>query len=157
AGYGSTAFAVYWPTTWSRQGVPTSLQMPENNASQGYAMAIADDGWSAGWYVSSRYACFLADPQGIATSLNFPGDVCYTSAMNNRHQIVGQATFMEGRAEAFLWSEGEFTDIGGLAGSDDTYAESINDAGIVVGESEYLDGNHYVGRCWKWKEGVMTE
>jgi probable HAF family extracellular repeat protein len=68
------------------------------------------------------------------------------SAINNLGQVVGQTTTEEGDPgyRAFLWSDGEMSDLGTLPGDNYSDASGVNDLGEVVGSSATLTGHHIV-------------
>ena len=54
-------------------------------------------------------------------------------AINNRGQVVGSAYTASGDYHAFLWEDGEMTDLGTLPGGSFSFAQAINNRGQVVG------------------------
>ncbi len=98
---------------------------------------------------------------GVMTDLGeIPGGSRAVSPrdINNRGQIVGQAVIPAGEvipAEgvAFLWMDGEFTDLGSLSTRRSSIAFEINDVSQVVGQSQV--GNSERG--FIWQNGVMTD
>ena len=80
-------------------------------------------------------------------------------AVNERGQVVGDATTASGEFHAFLWEKGVMLDLGTLEGSTHSTAWGINERGQVIGSSFFLDslgfGRDY--RAFVWEQGVMTE
>jgi probable HAF family extracellular repeat protein len=73
----------------------------------------------------------------------------FAYAINNRGQVVGASTTPDGSTtHAFLYEDGRMTDLGTLHGGY-SYAFSINNSGVIVGES---DGAPFV-----YRDGVMTD
>jgi probable HAF family extracellular repeat protein len=60
--------------------------------------------------------------------------------------VVGQTTTEQGDPgyRAFLWSDGQMTDLGIMPGDNYSDASGINDHGDVVGSSATLTGHHVV-------------
>jgi probable HAF family extracellular repeat protein len=87
-----------------------------------------------------------ADGQYSITDLGtLPGgyeSIAY--GINNRGQVVGYSTTASGEYHAFLWEDGEMTDLGTLGGAY-SVAYGINSRGQVVGYSASASGeNHAV-------------
>ncbi|MDY9926333.1 S-layer protein domain-containing protein [Methanosarcina sp.] len=75
--------------------------------------------------------------------------------INNRGQIVGQSSTETGYYHAFLWQNGEMTDLGTLSGGVYSNAYGINDNGQIVGSS-YTETNDTT-HAFLWQNGVMTD
>ncbi len=76
------------------------------------------------------------------------GSCAFTYGLNNRGQVVGQATTKDDQeSHPFLWDHETITDLGTLGG---TYgwANWINDAGEIVGTAS-PDGQSLIGFSWK--------
>lgn len=71
-------------------------------------------------------------------------------AINNRGQVVGNAVTATGATHAFLWDNGQMTDLGTLGGHS-SFALGINDRGQVVGEAAGVDGWY----AFLWEDGQM--
>ncbi len=86
-----------------------------------------------------------ADGQYSITDLGtLPGgyeSIAY--GINNRGQVVGYSTTASGEYHAFLWEDGEMTDLGTLGGAY-SVAYGINSRGQVVGYSASASGVHAV-------------
>lgn len=76
--------------------------------------------------------------------------------MNNQDQVVGEynpASF-NGSSRAFLWSNGQVTNLGTLPGGRQSWAFGINNKGQVVGLSD--DANLQT-QGFIWQNGTMTQ
>jgi probable HAF family extracellular repeat protein len=76
------------------------------------------------------------------------GTYSHAFGINERGQVVGRADTASGEEHAFLWEDGEMTDLGTLV-SDQSYdldqslAQSINDRGQVAGWSSTASGHSH--------------
>jgi probable HAF family extracellular repeat protein len=79
----------------------------------------------------------------------------YSSArdINEAGQVVGFSTTASGR-RAFLYSEGQMTDLDTLPGARSSIATDINDAGQVVGNSSTADE---IGAGFLYSDGQMKD
>ncbi len=78
------------------------------------------------------------------------------NAINSSGQIVGDSgnPGIPVSIHAFLWSNGTATDLGILPGDTYAVATSINDSGVIVGESYFDPGT---GHAFIYENGVMTD
>ena len=93
--------------------------------------------------------------EGRMVDLDTLGGSCvFAYALNNRGQVVGQAT-LDGDQEShpFIWQHGNMKDLGALGGTYG-YANWLNDSGMVVG-SATNEGDQAL-HAFRWKDGVMT-
>jgi probable HAF family extracellular repeat protein len=90
-------------------------------------------------------------PQMIDLGTLPNGTFSEARAISNRGQVVGGA-FPEpgtGISRAFLWDQGVMTALPDLAGSDSSWANDVNDAGVIVGASGF--------RPVRWVNGVPQQ
>jgi probable HAF family extracellular repeat protein len=74
-------------------------------------------------------------------------------AINNPGQVVGDYVAAGKGIHPFLYSEGNFTDLGTLGGTF-SVANAVNDAGSVVGNSTITGGQNH---AFVYDDGVMTD
>jgi probable HAF family extracellular repeat protein len=73
--------------------------------------------------------------------------------LNEQGQVVGYSQTATGELHAFLWQDGEITDLGTLGGANSS-ALGINERGQVFGTSETADGETH---AFFWEDGEMTD
>ena len=136
-----------------QNGVMTNLGSLGGTMSVAYAINGAGQivGQSSTLNNAARHAA-LWDHGAILDLL--PG-VAYSRAtgINNLREIVGETgTF------AFLWRNGDVTDLGNLGGVS-TYANDINDAGQIVGASYTKEATPLgpMAHAYVWQDHVMTD
>jgi probable HAF family extracellular repeat protein len=84
----------------------------------------------------------------------FGGTVVNPFGANNRGELIGNASFADEATSApFLWSKGEFIDLGTFGGTFGD-ASSINDAGAITGHAATPDSAVH---GFLWKKGVLTD
>ena len=81
----------------------------------------------------------------------FPGGDAIPSAINDRGEIVGAASFHDGVYRAVIWSGGRIKNLGILPGFDESGGGSINNQGEVLGGCYGPDGN----AGFIYRRGVM--
>ena len=89
----------------------------------------------------------------------FGGTVGSVSGLNNRGQVVGDATTSGDEFDhPFLWERGTLTDLGTFGGGNGL-ATGLNEAGEVVGVADLPGGLLPSGphNAFLWKNGVMTD
>jgi probable HAF family extracellular repeat protein len=82
------------------------------------------------------------------------GSCAFAYSLNNRGQVVGQAT-LDGDQEdhPFIWEQGKMEDLGALGGTYG-YAAWLNDSGEVVGAASNEGDQAFL--AFHWKNGKMT-
>ena len=98
------------------------------------ARAVNELGVIAGWSeTNATFARSLFTWDGAFHNLGrLPADDQIPMAMNNARQIVGHAN---SQLHAWLWENGTFYTLRDLAGGNDTVVGDINEAGIIVGNT----------------------
>ena len=82
-----------------------------------------------------------------------PGDIAsWAYGINNAGQVVGESHGTS-RYHAFLWQNGNMTNLGTLGGTV-SYAYGINDSGQVVGFADTSSGDQH---AFLWQNGTMTD
>jgi len=128
------------------------------------AAVVNDRGQIAG----QSFINFIANPSGVPTIDPFfwengkmvdigtlGGTFGFPAWLNNRGQVVGVSNLAGDQAHhAFLWDKKQgLKDLGTLKGySSASYANWINDAGEIVGESD----SQTASRAFLWRNGIMT-
>jgi probable HAF family extracellular repeat protein len=75
--------------------------------------------------------------------------------INQAGQIVGLAITGEGASHAALWQADAIVDIGVLEGGTNSFANDINDLGVVVGSSEGREGTGSHAFTWTAANGFV--
>ena len=90
---------------------------------------------SVGSALCALLVCAGAAPAFSVTSLGTLGGLSsFGWELNDRREVVGEATNALGQGRPFLWSNGNMIDLGTLGGSSGL-AQGINNNGVVVGDS----------------------
>jgi probable HAF family extracellular repeat protein len=103
---------------------------------------------------STDYHAYLWSGGVIKDLGTLGGSQSFANAINNKGEVAGYS-FLSGNSNyhAFLYKEGVMQDIGSLTGpSGSSYANSINDAGQVVGSSRDSSGHT---PAFLYGDGVM--
>ena len=86
------------------------------------------------------------------------GTTSFAFAINNRGQVVGEATTASGATHAFLFDDGVMVDLGTLPGGTFSTAAAINDRGQVVGTSSTANtANLSRDHAFLFENGVMVD
>jgi probable HAF family extracellular repeat protein len=83
------------------------------------------------------------------------GNPLTANALNDAGEVVGGGTFPNRPFDAFLWNDGQATDLGTVDGDGCSWARAINSRGQVVGQSFACDGS--VVRSFLWENGSMVD
>lgn len=129
------------------------------------ALAVNDAGVVVGIHYADQSKAFravvwqdgrLRELPGLGGTADDYGVITQPNAINDAGQIVGTAQ-PRSSTEALhgvLWENGRVRDLGNLGGtSNDTQANDINDAGVVVGRS--WNGRQL--HAFSWEDGVMRD
>ncbi len=136
-----------------------SLLPPDSGWKLRYAHAINDQGQIVGvGEKDDQTRGFLLTPgnpdYGIVM-IGEPGVVTTTPYdINNLGEVVGQCSGSGCGRGAFLWKDGEFTDLGSLSERGYAVARAINNLSQVVGMSEIEDRTPH---AFLWEGGVMQD
>ena len=102
-------------------------------------------------------SCYLRDGQNLILLETPGGSQCNLADINDRGQVVGEATVREGLfyvTRSYLWDSGTRTDLGSLGG-DYTIVNAINDRGQAVGGS--TPAQFGPTHAFLWEGGKMTD
>ena len=139
-------------------GAATAASAPDASTCTG--TFIVPEGWPTGIndrgeVIGERFAADhkvhgFAWHNGVLTDLGVGG----TASVNQNGDIVGYSgDYNAGPMHAVLWHHGKMTDLGTLGGN--SFADSINDRGVIVGNSELQPGGPNA-RAVMWRHGVMS-
>lgn len=145
------------PTRWHRGEV---TDLGTLGGSFGGARAINRCGHIAGWSTPAgdevSHATLWAD--GATTDLGtLGGSNSFANAINAQGQLVGGSHIRDNVAmHAVLWTQGRIVDLGTLGGRRGKYsvAQSLNDAGVVVGISSAEAGADH---ATLWRDGIAID
>ncbi len=76
--------------------------------------------------------------------------------LNNQGQIVGQSQTATGHYKAFVWQQGQMSQLSTLA-DDYSLANDINDSGTIVGYRTFSIDGGYAYRAVKWSGDSVTD
>ena len=124
-----------------QNGVATNLGVTATD--QSFAWAINDVGTIVGYGNAQGGGAFMWNPDGSVVKI-FNGQAY---AINNAGQVAGEVN-----NQAVLWQNGITRNLGYLPGYTSSHAFGINDAGAVVGWSDFGHPEAFV-----WINGVMTD
>lgn len=92
------------------------------------------------------------------------GDYTYTSAINASGQVTGNSTTFWGGGRAFLYANGQMTNLGSIYSSYYSSGNALNDLGQVAGSSQQsailfsgnsvTDLNYYMGAATSYAYGI---
>lgn len=83
------------------------------------------------------------------------GEASIALGINQNNEVVGAAQTVDGRWHAFLWIDGQMTDLGVLEGFDESFAHGLNEARQAVGRAATLDGSG--SRAFAWSGGNRVD
>lgn len=108
---------------------------------------------------SFRTACLLWQVGGGLTDLGGVGGG-YTACrdINDRGQVVGESATADGEVHAFLWDDGEMTDLGTLGGvAARSEAVDVNEHGDAVGWSSFYGPEGREVHAVLWRDGEIVD
>jgi probable HAF family extracellular repeat protein len=133
------------------------LEMPDGHYDV-FARGINNHGQIVGFTVDAegQSHATLWDGDGVhllpTLSTTMPFAEAYR--INDAGQIAGKATLDSGLIHAAFWDSTGISDIGTLPGGELSFAQALNDRGVVVGSSEAAVGR----RAFTWtKDGGMVD
>jgi len=149
---------------WIPPGEPSLVAPPVNRFGAIIPInAINDLGVATGGaaFPDGTFSLFTLQ-DGVTTNLGTGGnELALGNDINNLGEIVGNVRPANGRRfnrRAFIFRDGEFTDLGSLnrrnddPASDFSNALAVNNAGVVVGEAANRRG---LRRAFRWRNGRM--
>lgn len=113
------------------------------------------DGYVAGAYSVHNESRGYVWHKGVFTDLGVlgGGDYTYAYSVNDSGEVVGDSGDFSTSlgVHAFLWRNGTLTGLDGLGG--DSFANEINDKGLIIGVASTSSGASYAAT---WKDGKLT-
>ena len=85
--------------------------------------------------VKGQYVAFFWQNSKMTTLATPGGAVDEAAALNDKGQVVGDSRTKTGALHAFVWENGQMTDLGTLPGDTYSHGVAINDNGQIVGYS----------------------
>lgn len=96
------------------------------------------------------------DPGYIGLDLGtLGGEMSIALGINKNNEVVGAAQTANGDWHAFLWVDGQMTDLGLLPGFDEGFAHGLNATRQVVGRMQTADG--LSSRAFAWNAGQRVD
>jgi probable HAF family extracellular repeat protein len=99
---------------------------------------------------------FLWD-HGTVSDLGTLGGIAQTFAVNDGGTAVGYSVDLQNRQRAIRVQAGAMQDLGTLRGGTHAAANDINNAGWIVGMSEFRHGNDTWQRAALWRNGSVID
>ncbi|QEF99255.1 FG-GAP repeat protein [Stieleria maiorica] len=112
----------------------------------------------ANFFGTDSFTYTATDVQYQVTALGtLGGNTSFALDVNNLNQVTGNSGIVSGSSNplhAFRWTDGELIDLGVVEGTGDnnfSRGYAINDAGVVVGESD-----NSASKAFRWENGVIA-
>ncbi len=134
------------PVRWNHRGQRSRLSPQPSGLIFGNLAIFFGDASSTGLAVNNQgqavgtsNAKAVLYEQGAQRSLNDPSRTSTALSINNSSLVVGASSFEGTSLRAALFTNNGVIDLGVLSGGGQSRANSINDQGVVVGSSAYID------------------
>ena len=151
----------YVPFLRSASGTVTTFTLPAPFNLYGEARSINVGGAVVGYSGSpAGDSGFLRAPDGTLTAVGHDNPALpynYAWDLNDSGQVVGEGFNSAGDYRAFLWDDGDATDLGTLAGFGSSEAYGVNNAGDVVGRVEPPSFPEGTTHAFVYSNGVMMD
>ena len=159
-GWGTQTRAFLWTQALGMQdlgtlGGPDALATNVNNRGQVFGASYTSDVPNSLTGIPPFDAFLYEKGEMIDIPNGFGGTQVNPFGANNRGVLIGNASFAdEVTSHPFLWSKGNFIDLGTFGG---TFGEAIwiNDAGAVTGQAATPDNSAV--HAFLWKNRVLTD
>jgi probable HAF family extracellular repeat protein len=164
-GYRVTPDSTYHAFVWTRRDGLTDLgTLAGGTNSYSNALAVSTDGVVVGWSTiaaGSLHAFRWSRVDGMVDLGAIGGLECgsYAAAVSDAGPIVGASSISpvipDNKNHAFVWTRARgMVDLGTLGG-DNSWARTVNDAGLVIGVS-YVGGSLSQAFAWTEDAGMMN-
>jgi probable HAF family extracellular repeat protein len=134
---------------WPNKGSPMPIEVPGD----GYpanALLVNRARLVAGVYdVNGQTACYTWTPDGGPVSMGLHGGACDTLGMSESGYVTGSSG-----ADAFLYKNGSFADLGGLPGASESAGAAVNNKGQVAGYSAFQND---FGHAFLWNGSEFVD
>ncbi len=134
------------PSRWNRRGQRSRLSPQPSGLIFGNLAIFFGDALSTGLAVNNQGQAVgtsngkaMLYEQGAQRSLNDPSRTSTAFSINNSRLAVGASSFEGTSLRAALFTNDGVIDLGVLSGGGQSRANSINDQGVMVGSSAYID------------------
>ncbi len=119
-------------------GTFTNVNVPGATAT--YISSVTTSGEIAGTYTDANGEHGFVMNGGVVTSFTPPGSTSVSVAINSSGEVVGNYQDSNNNSHAFIYENGQFSEIV-IPGGSNPEVGSIDDAGVIVGNYEDSAGN----------------